>query len=295
MADPFNAHRQIATLADARAQTKSDVLKPPQRGRERIMPKTSEHNAKIVDQHTLQASSYARLTQNMAQDRPKRHEMIGTRPDDVLLDIACGPGSLTLELAPHIAQATGLDITPAMLDQARAAQADKGITNIEWVSGEAEHLPFPDGAFSLVTCSAAFHHFAQPAAVLAEMRRVCRPGGRVVVSDVTPDAEKADAYDRMEKMRDPSHGHAHPVTELAAIGAGLGMKEPRVLTSLTGPMPYVAVLATSFPEQHSRQELLDLMREDARGAEDRLGFKAQLEDDEVMVTYPMSIVVWPVP
>jgi len=253
---------------------------------------TSQHNAKVVDQHTQQASGYARLTQSMSSRRPKRHEVIGARADDLLLDIACGPGSLTLELAPHVARATGLDITPAMLDQARAAQAQKGIANVEWVEGNAEALPFPDGAFSLVTCSAAFHHFAQPAAVLAEMRRVCRPGGRIVVSDVTPDKDKAAAYDRMEKMRDPSHGHAHPVAELAAIGSGLGMDAPRAQTSLTGPMPYAAVLATSFPEKHSREELLGLMRDDALAGSDRLGFKAELADGEVMVTYPMSTVVW---
>jgi ubiquinone/menaquinone biosynthesis C-methylase UbiE len=256
------------------------------------MSETSQHNAKIVDQHTQQASGYAQLTQKMAGERPKRHEVIGARADDVLLDIACGPGSLTLELAPHVAQATGFDITPAMLDQARTAQAAKGLQNVDWVQGNAEALPFPDGAFSLVTCSAAFHHFEQPAAILAEMRRVCRPGGRIVVSDVTPDVDKAAAYDRMEKMRDPSHGHAHPVAELAAIGTGLGLGEPRAQTSLTGPMPYTAVLATSFPEEHSREELLGLMREDAVAGADRLGFKAELTDGEVMVTYPMSTVVW---
>ncbi|MBW8755954.1 MAG: methyltransferase domain-containing protein [Sphingomonadales bacterium] len=259
------------------------------------MSETSQHNARIVDQHTQQASGYAKLTQSMSGERPKRHELIGARPDDVLLDIACGPGSLTLELAPHVTHATGFDITPAMLEQARAAQAQKGLTNVDWVQGNAEQLPFPDGAFSLVTCSAAFHHFEQPAAILAEMRRVCRPGGRIVVSDVTPEAGKAAAYDRMEKMRDPSHGHAHPVAELAAIGTGLGMGEPRAQTSLTGPMPYAAVLATSFPEEHSRDELLGLMRADAEAGADELGFKAELAEGEVMVTYPMSTVIWTKP
>src|SRR5262249_32334540 len=164
---------------------------------------------KIVDQHTQQAEGYAKLTQNMSGERPKRHEVIGVRPDDELLDIACGPGSLTLELAPHVAKATGLDITPAMLDQARAAQARSGATTVDWIEGDAAHIPFPDGAFSLVTSSAAFHHFEEPAAILAEMARVCRSGGKVVVSDVSPEPGKDMAYDRMEKMRDPSHGHAH--------------------------------------------------------------------------------------
>jgi hypothetical protein len=57
-------------------------------------------------------------------------------------------------------------------------------------------------------------------------------------------------------------------------------------------MPYAAVLATSFPEQHSRDELLGLMREDAEHGDDALGFQAQLADGEVLVSYPMSTVIW---
>lgn len=255
----------------------------------------SQHNEKVVDQHTWQAPGYARLTQAAAAEQPKRHEWIGARADDHLLDVACGPGSLTLELAPHVARATGLDITAAMLEQARAAQARKGIANVDWVEGDAARLPLPDGAFSLVTCSAAFHHFEQPIAVLGEMARVCRSGGRIVVSDVTPDADKAAAYDRMEKMRDPSHGHAHPLDELAAMGDRLGLGAPRTRTSLSGPLPYAAVLATSFPEEHSREELLALMRTDAESGKDRLGFRAELADGEVLVSYPMGMVIWTKP
>jgi ubiquinone/menaquinone biosynthesis C-methylase UbiE len=255
------------------------------------MTERTRHNEKIVDQHTQQAAGYAKLTQSMSGDRPRHAELIGVRPDDELLDIACGPGSLTLELAPHLAKATGLDITAAMLEQARAAQAQKGVANVDWIEGDGASLPFPDGAFSLITCSAAFHHFEQPATILGEMARVCRRGGRIVVSDVTPEPDKADAYNRMEKMRDPSHGHAHLLAELAAMGESLGLDAPRTQTSLTGPMPYAAVLATSFPEDHTRDELLGLMREDA--GQDRLGFKAQLGDeDQVLVSYPISTVIW---
>lgn len=259
------------------------------------MSERSRHNETIVDQHTRQAPAYARLTSGMAGQRPARHEVIGARADDALLDIACGPGSLTLELAPHVASATGLDITPAMLDQARAAQARCGAENVAWVEGDAARLPFPDASFSLVTCSAAFHHFEDPAAVLGEMTRVCRPGGRVVVSDVTPDPGKAAAYDTMERMRDPSHRHAHPLPELEELGRASGLGAPTSRTGLTGPLPYAAVLATSFPEEHSREDLLEHMREDATGGTDRLGFKAQLVEGEVLVSYPMSTVIWPRP
>jgi ubiquinone/menaquinone biosynthesis C-methylase UbiE len=257
------------------------------------MPETSDHNVKIVDQHTQQAAGYAQLTQSLSGQKPsQRHEVIGARPDDILLDIACGTGSLTLELAPHVAHAIGFDITPAMLDQARSAQQTKDVSNVVWIQGDAAALPFADGAFSLVTGSSAFHHFETPVDILKEMARVCRPGGRIAVSDVTPDADKTSAYDRMEKMRDPSHGHAHSVPELVELGRRFNLTDPVIETSMTGPIPYEAVLATSFPETHSREELLELMRQDAEAGEDSLGFRAQTGDGTVLVTYPVSTLVW---
>jgi ubiquinone/menaquinone biosynthesis C-methylase UbiE len=257
------------------------------------MTSISNHNEKIVDQHTQQAPGYAQLTQSMSGDkRAERHEVIGARPDDELLDIACGPGSLTLALAPHVARAIGFDITPAMLEQARAAQVKAGLQNTEWAQGDAATLPFADDSFSLFTCSAAFHHFENPAEILAEMARVCRPGGRIVVSDVTPDAEKTTAYDRLEKMRDPSHRHAHSVAELEELGHSIELGKPLTHTSLTGPMPFESILATSFPDVHTREELLLLMREDAIGGEDRLGFRAQIDEGKVLVSYPMSTMIW---
>lgn len=258
------------------------------------MAQQTPYNAKIVDQHTQQAEGYARLTQGMiaGDRRAALRAFIDLKPDDTLLDVACGPGSLALDLAPHIARATGYDITPAMLDQARAAQARLSVDNVDWVLGDALGLPFPDAAFSVVASSAAFHHFEKPARVLAEMRRVCRPGGRVVVMDVTPAPDKTEAYDRMERLRDPSHGHAHAVAEFEVMGRDLGLGEARTVTNFTGPMPYAAVLETSFPETCTRDQLLAMMREDALSGEDSLGFRAQMQDCAVMVTYPMSMIVW---
>ncbi|MGN6356112.1 MAG: class I SAM-dependent methyltransferase [Novosphingobium sp.] len=258
------------------------------------MTELSSHNRTIVEQHDRQAPGYAALSRQLAHaDRNAQLRVaIGAGADDQVLDVACGPGRITLDLAPHVREVTGLDLTPGMLEQARTALAASGIGNAAFVQGNAIAMPFADGAFSIVICSAAFHHFETPSQVLAEMVRVCRPGGRVVVSDVTPAAGKTGEYDRMELLRDPSHGHAHSIDELIARGAPAGRGAPEVHTTLTGPMPYDAVLATSFPKEATREELLELMRQDAAEGQDRLGFSAELRDGEVLVTYPMSQVVW---
>ncbi len=74
-----------------------------------------------------------------------------------------------------------------------------------------------------------FADFLNPEAVLAEMVRVCKPGGKVMVIDVVQQPEKADAYDHLEKLRDPSHTHALTFPEMAAIIADSGLSNVRTV------------------------------------------------------------------
>ncbi len=99
------------------------------------MPVLSIHNATIVDQHNRQARGYAALTSASAPPPASRTiaDQLGAGPEDSVLDLACGPGSLALRLAPHVREVTGLDLTPGMLEQARAAQEAQCATNVRWV------------------------------------------------------------------------------------------------------------------------------------------------------------------
>jgi demethylmenaquinone methyltransferase/2-methoxy-6-polyprenyl-1,4-benzoquinol methylase len=95
------------------------------------------------------------------------------------LDIACGTGRLTLELSDRVGPAgrvIGLDFSESMLAVARAA-----LPSIEWVQGDALNLPFGDSSFDAATTAFGLRNLAQPGTGLAEMRRVVRPGGRLVV------------------------------------------------------------------------------------------------------------------
>lgn len=254
---------------------------------------TDSHNDQVIDQFTQQAAGYAALTKAVPGDRAAAFRaLVGVKPDDIALDICCGTGAIALGLAPYVASMTGIDLTPAMLAQARVTQAERGIGPIDWVEGDARTLPFADAGFSLVLCGAAFHHLEAPEQVLAEMARVCRPGGRVVVRDVTPDARTNAAYDRIERLRDPSHHHALTPEELRGLGEGLALSMPVIATHVTADLSFDAILATSHPEKCTRDDLLGLMREDAEEGADRLGFAARLIDGRVHVSYPMTIAVW---
>ncbi len=124
----------------------------------------------------------------------------------VVLDVACGASHLAEEIAPHVRQVVGIDLTPELLRLGAARLRKAGVPNVLLQEGNAADLPFLDDTFDLVLCRSALHHFRDPAGTVREMARVCRPGGRVVVSDlVPPDAGVKDAYDDLHRRLDPSH------------------------------------------------------------------------------------------
>jgi ubiquinone/menaquinone biosynthesis C-methylase UbiE len=127
--------------------------------------------------------------------------------DDMLvLDVACGAAHVAEEIAPHVRQVVGIDLTPDLLRLGADRLGEAGVSNVLLQEGNATDLPFLDETFALVLCRSALHHFRDPSITVREMARVCRQGGRVVVSDlVAPDAEVRAAYDDLHRKLDPSH------------------------------------------------------------------------------------------
>jgi len=254
----------------------------------------SSHNDQVVGQFTQQAEGYARLTGAMTGgDRQAEFRaLVDLHPGDNVLDVCCGPGTLALDLAPYVAKVTGLDLTPAMLDQARAAQTKRAVFNVEWQEGDVYALPFMDASFSLVISGAAFHHMTDPRAAFRELVRVCRPGGRIAVRDVTPAAEKSAAYDRMEKLRDPSHTHALTPSELGGLGEEMAVSTPVLRPGIAADLPLDGILAASFPEACTIAEIRAMFVEDALAGKDALGFDARMIDGEIRVSFPQTTAVW---
>lgn len=105
------------------------------------------------------------------------------RPDDDLLEVACGSGFFLATYAGHVRHIAGLDLSDLQVDLARTRLGDQITTGAaEIVRGDAAALPWPNGTFSVVTCMGSFETFPEPEAVLAELVRVLRPGGRAVLN-----------------------------------------------------------------------------------------------------------------
>jgi arsenite methyltransferase len=107
---------------------------------------------------------------------------------EAVLDIGSGAGSDSLVAAQMVGEegsVTGLDMTPEMLAKARAAAAEMGATNVTFVEGEAEGLPFEDESFDVVISNGVIDLTPDKDAVFSEIHRVLRPGGRIQIADVT--------------------------------------------------------------------------------------------------------------
>jgi SAM-dependent methyltransferase len=136
-------------------------------------------------------------------------------PRAIVLEVACGAAHQGEAIAPHVGRVVGADLTPEMLEVARRRLADYGVDRIALARADAAGLPFPDGSFDLTFCRFAVHHFADPGRQLAEMVRVSRRDGRVAVIDlISADPHLADAYNDVERRRDPSHTRALTAGEL---------------------------------------------------------------------------------
>lgn len=249
-------------------------------------------NARVLDQFSQQAKAYAALVDKASGPAADPLiEALAPRPTDRVLDVGCGSGQFVVSIAPLAARAVGADLTPAMLDQARARQAQAGLADIDWLQADSTALPVADGAFDIVTSRSMLHHAADPAATLAEMRRACAPGGRVAVLDLTPAPEKAPAFDAIELLRDPSHARTLTAQQLRALGAELGLEELSV-QARASDLPLEMTLATSFPGPGLAERVRELYARDAATGADAFGLKARMQDGAVWVTYPMTMVIW---
>jgi ubiquinone/menaquinone biosynthesis C-methylase UbiE len=248
------------------------------------------HQELILDQFTRQATVFS--TAPAITDEEALAMIIGAAgpaPDDRLLDVACGPGLVVCAFAAHVREAIGIDMTPAMLERARKLAAEKGVANVGWQQGDVYSLPYENGDFTIVTTRFSCHHFLDPAAVLREMVRVCAPGGRIIVVDdyASEDPAKAAAFNRLEKLRDPSHSRCLSLSELKGLFGAAGLPEPAAsFYELRGDVP--GLLARSFPNQGDDLKIIEMFR--ASASDDSLGVPVRLDGNDIYYAYPVAIL-----
>ncbi|AJP60066.2 SAM-dependent methyltransferase [Pandoraea vervacti] len=183
------------------------------------------HNAVVTGQFGPQASAYL-TSANHAQgaDLEQLATIARTYPDAQVLDLGCGAGHVSFFTAPHVARVVAYDLSADMLGVVAGEAAKRGLANIDTQLGAAESLPFDRATFDLVFSRYSAHHWSDVGAALREMRRVLKPGGRVVICDVASTGQPLfDTYlQAVEVLRDTSHVRDYSNGEWLTMAANAG-------------------------------------------------------------------------
>ncbi len=207
-------------------------------------------------------------------------------PDMIVLDVACGAAHAAEQAAPHVRQVIGLDLTPELLAIGARRLREAGIINVLLQEGNAAQLPFVDASFDLVMCRGALHHFPDSAGPVAEMARVCRPGGRVVVADmVAPSAPMRAAFDEVHRRLDPSHAGVLLEAEMAEL-----------IRSTVGPLsyaettdPFTIPVEHIFTDTADRTAVVSALQAELDGGP-KTGFDPVADGDQIRVSFTNTVV-----
>ena len=163
------------------------------------------------------------------------------RSDAEVLDVGCGPGTITLGLARRAGRVVGVDMSPEMVEACGALATREGVANVSFEAGSAYELPFDGDAFDVVYAHQVLQHLADPVAALREFRRVLRPGGLVAVRDSDYDSMvHAPVEPAIERWREivpqvaaANGGEANAGRHLPGWVRAAGFVEPAVTASTT--------------------------------------------------------------
>lgn len=177
------------------------------------------------------ADRFARMAERIAAKQDEAaaalaervRQFVLPRGDERALDVGTGAGALALALAPLVREVVGIDRVPELLALGRERATAFG--NVELVEGDATALPFPAASFDLAATLRTLHHVARPELVLAELTRVTRPGGRVLVVDQLGAVDPLESLevDRFERARDSSHTRLLPEIDLRQLFEANGL------------------------------------------------------------------------
>ncbi len=225
---------------------------------------SSDHKEVVRQEFTHQAQAYAASPMISDQDRLNRLiQIVMPRPQSRVLDVATGPGYVAMAFAEAGCEAVGIDLTEAPIAIAEQKRQERGLTNLSFLLGDAEHLPFAEQEFDIVVSRFALHHCEDPLRVLTEMARVCCPQGLVVIEDlvVSEYSTRAAYQNRFEQLRDPSHTSALSISAFLSVFTTCGLEVEQISTELL-TQPVEKWLANAHTPEEQAEQVRAMIEQD---------------------------------
>lgn len=207
-----------------------------------------------------------------------------------VLDVATGTGFNAFAFAAGARWVVALDLTAAMLAQARRLAGERSIGNVTFVQGLVDALPFAASSFDVTTCRIAPHHFPSVPGFLAEVVRVTRPGGRVILGDTTSPEEPALAawHNRVEALRDPSHVRNCTTSEWRGFAETAGLTVTALDTSTASRLVFGDWVRRGGADPGRVAALREAFASPPPGA--AAAFELQGEGDALQFAWPITVV-----
>lgn len=186
-----------------------------------------KHHEQVADAFGSTAAAYlTSAVHATGADLQELAREVAAVPDAAVLDLGCGAGHVSFSVAPHAKSVVAYDIAEQMLATVAGAAQERGLENITTQQGPAERLPFADAIFDRVLSRMSAHHWHDVPAALKEVRRVLKPGGRVVFVDIAgADHPLLDTHiQAVEVLRDGSHIRDYRGDEWLALFEQAGFK-----------------------------------------------------------------------
>ena len=192
------------------------------------------HEDALREEFTHQAASFGQSpAMTSAQTLGALVELVPEESGGRWIDVACGPGVISRAIAGKVGSVSGVDLTPAMIDEAEKRAREEGVGNVSFAVGDATALDFPEAAFDGAITRLSLHHVPASDRIVAEMARAVRPGGLVVLSDLAADSDRDAAAwrEEIERLRDPSHWACLTPERLRKAGtaAGLVLEDEKIV------------------------------------------------------------------
>ena len=216
----------------------------------RLQSALSERRTKSQEFFSSSAGQWDRLRDELFGDRFHLAAFAAfANPEWIVGDLGCGTGQVSAALAPFVARVVAVDGSAAMLQAAKKRLHD--INNVDLRRGDLEALPLDDGRLDAATLMLVLHHVAEPARALAEVARVLKPGGRLVVVDMLP-------HDRESYRQQMGHAWlGFSESQTTRLLADAGFASIRIVAlppdaKTKGPALFVATAQTLSrkPEEH---------------------------------------------